>query len=389
MKKTLFLLSCMLIAGATYASGSNKKLFSFGRNNKTTQSTPAVNRSQSSTGIVESVKQQYSQGKISADSVVALALYHKAASPETAAECLKLTAAKGHPQSMMELGEIYAFSPEFSKQEAEGVKLLQSAADAGYKEANEYLGFYYYTHNDFDRAKRYFDAAAPMKHGFGYAALGSMYLNGKGVKEDGAKVRENFRQSSQKGYPRGMALYASNLRTKTGGEIDYPDSFFWFYISGDLGDDYSRTMIYLPRRKETTPTSETAKQAETALQWIEAAHSGMSFKNDPLYKDGFLPSLKAREKAAEGGDDWARYYLGSMNYNGDFLNQNYARVIHYYEPIAKNRKLPHNVLAQVNERLSELYREGKGTKANAQKAEQYARAAARYGSVKAYKAVEK
>ena len=110
--------------------------------------------------------------------------------------------------------------------------------------------------------------------------------------------------------------------------------------------------------------------------------------SDCLYKEGFLASLKAREKAAEQGDDWARFYLGSMNYNGEFLNQNYAQALRYYEPIAKDAKLPRAVLALVNERLATMYREGKGTKANPSKAAQYARTAAQYGSLPAYKIVE-
>ena len=110
--------------------------------------------------------------------------------------------------------------------------------------------------------------------------------------------------------------------------------------------------------------------------------------NDPLYKDGFVPGLKTKEAAAEKGDDWARFYLGSMNFNGDYLNRNYAQALRYYEPIARNGNLPHTVLAYVNSRLAYMYKEGKGTKADAAKAAQYAKAAARYGSLGAYKMTE-
>lgn len=78
-----------------------------------------------------------------------------------------------------------------------------------------------------------------------------------------------------------------------------------------------------------------------------------------------------------------------MNYNGDFLNQNYNQVLHYYEPIAHNGKLPKNVLTLVHERLAEMYRDGKGTAVNPTKAAYHTRAAARYGSHPAYLIVEK
>lgn len=170
--------------------------------------------------------------------------------------------------------------------------------------------------------------------------------------------------------------------------MNYPDSFFWHYLAGELGDNYSRVMLYLPRIAEPQPDSEVGKDAQLALTWIEAVHKGKNMKNEPLYKDGFLKGLKAQEQAAERGDDWARFYLGGMNYNGDFLNQNYAQALRYYEPIAKNGKLPARMLAVVHERLAKMYREGKGTVADAAKAESHTRLAARYGSLSSYKIIE-
>lgn len=338
----------------------------------------------SSDATYNSIRQQYRRGKISADSVVSLALYHKPYSAQLAERCLKLV---NTPRSSMELGVLYAFSPEFASRASEGVKLLQSAAASGLNEAKCYLGLYYFNHKDYTKAKSYFDECNP-QYGIGYTALGSMYTTGSGVKQNLAAARESFHQAALKGYPRGMALYGFNLRANAGGAIDYPDSFFWLYIAGDLGDDAARVTLFLPQLSENRGDSETARDAFTALQFIEAAQAGKKIQNEPIYREGFLPSLKAREQAAEQGDDWARFYLGSMNYNGDFLNQNYAQTIRYYEPIAQNGALPRNVLALVHQRLAELYRDGKGTKASPAKASEHFRMAAQYGSLPAYKEVE-
>lgn len=366
MKRTTFLLCLLTIALAASAVA---------RDNTATRRN----------SVYESIRQNYTSGKISADSVVNLALYHKTWSPQLAEQCLKLVADK-NPRAAMELGVIYAFSPEFAKHASEGVKLLQTAANHGDNEANCYLGLYYFNHRDYKKAKTYFDAGHD--YGIAYTALGSMYLSGNGVKEDAAKAREYFHQAALKGYPRGMALYGFNLRASAAGSINYPDSFFWLYIAGDLGDDAARTTLYLPRRNEQRADTETGRGALTALQMIEAAQTGKRIKNEPIYKDGFLPSLKAREQAAEQGDDWARYYLGSMNYNGEFLNRNYAQALRYYEPIAANGRLPRTALAVVHERLAKMYSEGKGTKVDRNKASRHARLAAHYGSLSAYKTVE-
>lgn len=344
-------------------------------------------KNDNSASVYNSVSKEYASGHISADSVVSIAMYHKTGNVALAERCLKLVADKS-PRAEMELGALYAFTPEFSKHVSEGLKLLQKAAASGQNGANCYLGLYYFNHKDYKQAKAYFDACRPMDYGIGYTALGSMYTSGMGVPEDLPKAREYYHKAALKGYPRGMALYGFNLRASAGGAIDLPDSFFWLYMAGDLGDDAARTALYLPSRNEYRGDSETAKDALTALQYIALAQSGKKIQNEPIYKDGFLPSLKAREKAAEQGDDWARFYLGSMNYNGEFLNQNYAQALRYYEPIAKNGKLPKTVLAVVNDRLARMYREGKGTKANSAKAAQYAAAAAKYGSLPAYKIVE-
>lgn len=377
MKKISLLLGLLVIALTAPAAAARGKVSS--RHNVVTAA--SQNKSNS---IYESVRQLYDSGKISADSVVSLALYHKVWSPSVAERCLRLVAEK-NPRALMELGVLYAFSPEYAKRSADGVKLLQAAADAGYNESNAYLGLYYYTHGDYTKAKKYLDTCHPMKFGFGDTALGSMYLAGYGgVREDVPKAREYFHEAALKGYPRGMALYGFNLRAKAGGPIDYPDSFFWLYIAGDLGDDAARTALYLPRINENRGDSEVAQKAATALEFISVAQSGKKIQNEPIYKEGFLPSLKAREQAAEHGDEWACYYLGSMNYNGDFLNQNYKQALRYYEPIARHGKLPKTVLAVVNDRLAKMYREGLGTTPNAAIAAEYARKAANYGSLSSY-----
>lgn len=375
MKKLFIALNLMIFAVSVNASERTNLLSLLSGNSKSEKNTTVKASNKQTDSNFESIRVLYSQGKISADSVINLALHYKSANPEIAEPYLKLVAKDGNPQAKMELGSIYAFSPEFSNQAAEGLTLLEESAKSGYDGANDYIGFYYFQKQDYEKAKKYFDTRKDPHYGFAYAALGSMYLEGKGVAEDGKKARENYREAALKGYSRGMSLYANLLGTKNGGSLNYPDAFFWHYIAGDLGENYSRVMLYRPRVPEKQATGEVAKNAQLALQWIETVHSGKNLKDEPIYKDGFLPGLKEREKAAENGDDWARYYLGSMNYNGDFLNQNYARAIYYFEPISKNGKLPKPILETVNKRLAEMYRDGKGVKADTEKAAKYARLA--------------
>ncbi|MDE7345964.1 MAG: sel1 repeat family protein [Muribaculaceae bacterium] len=394
MKKTIILIT-LLFASIAAQADVKESLMTLLRNHaKTHQTTSAMRpepiqlseRKQDS--IVGSVIKLYSSGKISADSVVSLALYHKAGSPEIAERCLKATVSDNNLRGITELGALYTLTPQFSGKTSEGLKLLQTAANAGYKDANVYLGVYYYNHNDFKKAKVYLEKCNPLNSGIGNTALGGIYIQGKGVKTDIPKAREYFHQAALQGYPRGTSLYGHNLRASGGGQINYPEAFFWLYIAGDLGDDTARATLGRQLTGESFGEGEAAEDGELALYWISTVNSMQKIKNDPIYKDGFLTGLKAKAAAAEKGDDWARFYLGSMNFNGDYLNQNYTQALKYYEPIARNGKLPDTLLALVNSRLSYMYKKGKGTKADAEKAMRYAKAAANYGSIGGYKIAE-
>lgn len=394
MKKTLLLVSLIFASMAAHAD-IRESLMNLLRNHakthqttNTKQSEPFKLSQQKQDSIVNSITSLYSNGKISADSAVSLALYHKTGSPEVAERCLKPIASTNNLRAITELGALYALTPQFSGQAKEGVRLLQTAANAGSNDANGYLGVYYYNHNDFKKAKSYLDKCHPLNLGIGNTALGGIYLQGRGVKTDVPKAREYFHKAALQGYPRGTSLYGHNLRATGGGPVNYPESFFWLYIAGDLGDDTARATLGRQLNGESFGEGEAAEDGELALYWISTVNSMQNMKNDPLYKDGFLPGLKSKEAEAAKGEDWARFYLGSMNFNGDYLNQNYAQALRYYEPIAADAKLPNTVLALVNSRLAYMYKNGKGTKADKAKAEQYAKAAAKYGSLGGYKMTE-
>ena len=335
---------------------------------------------------VKSIAQLYSQGKISKDSVINLALYHKTYSPELAELCLRLVVNEKNPRSMTELGSLYTTTPQFSKIASDGIVLLEAAANSGYNEANANLGRCYFNNQKYKKAKKYFDACNPMDQSFCYLALGNMYLVGNGMPKDNAKATENYLKGTQMGNPRSMLLYANQLLDSS--PANYPDAFFWHYIAGDLGENYSRTLLFRPRTEEAPANTPEDREAQFALDLIDLVYSANGIKNEPIYKDGFLAGIEERTKAADAGDDWSRYYIGSMLYNNDFMNRNDALILRFYESIIKNGKLPKQMLGVVYERLANMYRDGKGVKVDKAKADRYYRIAAKYGNLPAYKIVE-
>lgn len=322
MKKIIIALNLVIIAMAATASGRNNLFSLFKLNPKQSENVTAKAHKAVAGPSFETLKSQYEKGAVSADSLINYGVHQMKDNPSLAESCLKLAASNGN------------------------------------QKANDYLGFFYFQQKDYDTAKKYLESKADHE-GFAYTALGSMFLEGKGVREDGAKARENYHKGALKGYSRGMTLYANLLGTKNGGALDYPDAFLWHYIAGELGENLSRVTLFRPMLPQAPATDEVGQDAQQALLWIEKVHTGMKLQDQPIYKEGFLKGLKESEKAADAGDDWARFYLGSMNYNGDFLNQNYPQAIRYYDQIVKNGKLPAPVMSTVKDRLAEMQKSQK------------------------------
>ena len=348
---------------------------------------------QKADALYESVRKAYSQGRLSADGVVDKALYHKVWNDELAARCLQLVADRNN-RAKAELGYLYTFYKtryKFPGKTSEGVRLLEESAKSGNKTASDYLGIYYSNQKDYDKAWRYFKAAGPDNIPFALTVMGEMCEKGQGVKKDYAKAREYFRRASELGDAHGASDYGMALQRKWYGDVDMPDAFFWTYVSGDLGCDAARSHLQLPLRGERFGDDKNTASVRNAFTLGDAWNDlkGHPLKDEPIYQQGYKGSLIYRQIAAERGDEWSLFFLGSMSYNDEFLNHSGDFISKCYEPVIAGGHLPKPALALVYERMADLYRRGDGVKANSAKADSYTRKAAELGSLAAYKIVEK
>ncbi|MBD5315614.1 MAG: sel1 repeat family protein [Bacteroides sp.] len=347
---------------------------------------------QKAESIYNSVRSTYSQGKLSADGVVDKALYHGVWSPELAARCLQLVSDKSN-RAKAELGYLYTFNKTaymFPNKQAEGLRLMEAAANAGNKKADSYLGIYYDNKKDYGKAWKYFNAAGNENTPFALEVMGEMYEKGHGVKKDYAKAREYYRQASMLGDANGAAKYGSVLQRQWFGKVNMPDAFFWTYLAGEFGNDVARSNLQLPLRGERFGDDKNTAFILNSLTLVDGFNDevGHPLREEPIYKEGYAAGLAPRTVSAEKGDEWSLFYLGSMSYNDEFLNHSGDFIRKCYEPIIATGKLPKRAMALVYERMADLYRKGDGVKANAAKANEYARKAADLGSLAAYKIVE-
>lgn len=346
---------------------------------------------QKADALYESVRNDYTRGKLTPDAVVNKALYHKVWSPQLAARCLQLVADK-NPRAMAELGHLYTFKKTaylFGDKEAEGVRLMEGAAAAGDKKANDYLGIYWNSQKDYAKALKYFNASAPANIPYALTIMGGMYDDGHGVKKDRPKALEYYRRAAELGDADGAEKYGAALQRQWYGKVNMPDAFVWTYIAGDLGNDFARTNLQLPLRGERFGDDKQTAFVRNSFILTDAWNEkyGHKLENEPIYKEGYAAGLPARTLMADAEDPWSLFYIGSMSYNDEFLNHKDDFIQECYTPLLKSDKLPAPALALVYERMADIYRKG-GT-ANARKADELTRRAAELGSLKAYKIIEK
>ena len=394
MRKIFLMASIIAVTLSAQATDSNQKNSTKGYVSPAdVHVTVSPAAQQKADALYESVKKAYAQGKLSADGVVDKALYHNVWSPELAARCLRLVADK-NDRAKAELGYLYTFHKTaylFPEKQNEGLSLMEAASRAGYKKANDYLGIYYNNKKDYARSWDYFNAAGTDHIPFALTVMGEMYDKGYGVKKDRTKAREYYQRAAMLCDAGGAAKYGSALQRQWYGKVDMPDAFFWTYLAGEFGNDIARSNLQLPLRGERFGDDKNTAFVLNSLALANGFNStaGHPLKDEPIYKEGFKPGVISRGQAAEKGDQWSLFYLGSMSYNDEFLNRSGNFISQCYEPIIADPQLPAPAMALVYERMADLYRKGDGVKINPTKAADYTRKAANLGSLTAYKIIEK
>ena len=393
MKKLIMLISILALAASVQAAGVKKSAQKRYITPEEVHVTVSPAAQKKADAIYESVRKEYSQGKLSADGVVDKALYHKVWDDELAAKCLQLVADKNN-RAKAELGYLYTYYKtryKFPDKTSEGVRLLEEAAKAGNKQASDYLGIYYNNQKDYGKAWKYFNAVAPDNIPRALTIMGEMCEKGQGVKKNYSKAREYFRRASMDCDASGASKYGAALQRQWYGDVDMPDAFFWTYLAGEFGDDIARSNLRLPIRGERFGDDKNTAFVRNSMILQDGWNDKMGhpLEDEPIYQKGYKGSLIYRTIAAERGDEWSLFFLGCMSYNDEFLDHKGDFVRQCYEPVIAGGKLPRPALALAYERMADIYRKGDGVKADSAKAAAYTRKAAELGSLAAYKIVEK
>jgi len=287
------------------------------------------------------------------------------------------------------LAGIYVEGNGVPKDADEAVKWLQRAADHGYGFAQFTLGYGLEQQGNVSQAAEWYRKAAEGGLPVAENALGSMYQQGRGVKQDSKEAAKWYRKSAEHGHANAQSNLGSMYSEGIGVPLDYNEAARWFRLASDQGwgpGQANLAGLYMRGRGgprdlvsaymwcsiAAAGGQQECKQALKVLssqmkpaQVTEAKQRAAAWaKEHPQYaKAGDLylsdttdssDSAKRTQSAAEAGDAQAQSVLGETYYRA----KNYGEALKWF------RKSAEQGYAYGQYNLAVMYLEGSGVPKN-------------------------
>ena len=183
-------------------------------------------------------------------------------------------------------------------------RLAQPLAEAGHDVAQIFMAETYIDSEDYDMARVWFEKAAAQGNGSAQSMLGSLYYQGKGVKQDYTKARKWWEKAAAQGNDQAQAMLGMLYDEGSGVKQDYTKARALFEKAAAQGND----------------------QAQTALGVLYYEGSGV--------KQDYTKAREWWEKAAAQGNDRAQWMLGVLYYNGSGVKRDYTKAREWWEKAA-------------------------------------------------------
>src|SRR5690606_13947046 len=116
------------------------------------------------------------------------------------------------------------FLPALGPDPEKGVALMEQAAKKGYGPALCYLGDHYYSQQNYEEARKYYELMDSKGFAVGAERLGKLYFYGHGVPEDYKKGVAFYNRASHKGLLESMVFMAKYY--ESGPESGAPEEIF-------------------------------------------------------------------------------------------------------------------------------------------------------------------
>jgi TPR repeat protein len=230
---------------------------------------------------------------------------------------------------------------------------------AGCASTNYQKGMKHYKPDDVAAAVRELKPLAEQGNAQAQFNLGSLYYQGRGVRQDYTEAAQWMRKAAEQGHIFAQVTLGSIHAEGVQGAIqkDYPQALMWFIFAAAQGD------------MEAMELRDTMANRMTPTQIVEAQRLAQEFKPQNIY----TKSLQENKALAETGDAGAQFKIGLIYYRGQGVPRDYLEALNWFKKAAQQGYPP----AQYN--VGYMYEKGEGTPQDYVEAANYYRRAAERG----------
>ena len=296
-------------------------------------------------------------------------------------------------RGLIQLGAIIPLSVEEGRKRMEAGQhevaglcfwLLSLSGDA---EAQFCLGSLYAegkgVKQDYKKAQEWYGKAVKQGNADAMNNLGLMYAKGQGVAQDYGKAREWYEKSEEQGNAEAMFNLGLMYANGQGVAQDYGKAREWYEKSAEKGNKKAMNNLGWMYYNGRGAAQDYAKAREWYEKSEEQGNAEAMFNLGVMYAKGrgvaqdYAKARQWYEKAAEQGNAEAMFNLGWMYYNGRGVPQDYAKARQWFEKAAEQGD------ADAMNNLGWMYVKGKGVARDYGKARQWYEKAAEKGNAKA------
>ncbi len=258
----------------------------------------------------------------------------------------------GDPAAQMECGDIEYGNGNY----AEAVQWIMKAAEQGYAQAENSLGYCYFSGKgvvqNYTEAIKWYRKAAEQGYAQAEYNLGDCYKNGNGVSKNLDEAYKWYKRAADNGFEVAQYVYGDFEYDKE----NYAEAVQWFKKAAEQG--YTRAEFHLGYCYYSGKG--VAQNYTEAVKWYQkAAEQGHALAEGNLgecYKNGkgvskdLDEAIKWFKRAADKGDEDAQYQCGKIEYD----RENYAEAVQWFMKAAEQG----NSVAEYW--LGDCYKKGNG-----------------------------
>ena len=250
------------------------------------------------------------------------------------------------PIALYAAANVLWYDSDFQENVEQGTLYMEQAANAGFLQAIEAMGEFYYEDSladaDNKKAIQWFEKSTVKNSAHGYYSLGTIYYEGgAGVDVDYKKAFDYFLKSAELGNDSAMYDLGFQYKLGEGVKQNNKKAFYWFKKSADLGDARSAYQVgyaYQFSKGVEQNCAEAIAIYQKTFDEDEYTRSAVALAD--IYYDNrvqcavkrsdYKKSFSFYKSAAYNGNTYSKYQLGYAYRNGHGVYSDFVQSLAWY-----------------------------------------------------------